>query len=103
MRWRIRTQFLLPVVVLLAGVAGISVTTAVAAANQARRQIEIRLRTVARFLDEADYFPLNEPVLRWLRPLSGAEFLLEMRSGESLTSLETDGSRVRQERGQGSK
>jgi signal transduction histidine kinase len=88
MRWRIRTQLLLPVVLLLAGVAGISLTTAIASAQQARRQIEARLRTVARFLDEEESFPLNESVLRKLRPLSGAEYLLKMRSGDTLTSLE---------------
>ena len=54
MRWRIRSQLLLPVVLLLAGVAGISLTTAIAAARQARQQIEARLRTVARFLDEEE-------------------------------------------------
>ncbi len=89
MRWRIRTQLLLPVVLLLAGVAGISLTTAVAATGQARRQIESRLRSVARFLDEEDTFPLNEAVLRKLRPLSGAEYLLKMRSGDILTSLDS--------------
>jgi signal transduction histidine kinase len=100
MRWRIRTQLLLPVVLLLAGVAGISFTTAVAATEQARRQIESRLRTVARFLDEEDTFPLNEAVLRKLRPLSGAEYLLKMSSGGVLTSLESDGSRVHQNAGE---
>jgi signal transduction histidine kinase len=90
MRWRIRTQLLLPVVLLLAGVAGISLTTAIAAARQARQQIETRLRTVARFLDEEESFPLNEAVLTKLRPLSGAEYLMKMRSGGILTSLETD-------------
>jgi signal transduction histidine kinase len=89
MRLRIRTQLLLPVVLLLAGIAGISLTTAIAAARQARQQIEARLRTVARFLDEEESFPLNETVLQKLRPLSGAEYLLAMRSGDVLTSLET--------------
>jgi signal transduction histidine kinase len=88
MRWRIRTQLLLPVVLLLAGVASISLTTATAATRQARRQIESRLRTVARFLDEEESFPLNEGVLRKLRPLSGAEYLLIMGNGDILTSLE---------------
>jgi signal transduction histidine kinase len=88
MRWRIRTQLLLPVVLLLAGVAGICITTATAATRQARAQIETRLRTVARFLDEEEAFPLNEGVLRKLRPLSGAEYLLAPRSGAVVTSLE---------------
>jgi signal transduction histidine kinase len=89
MRWRIRTQLLLPVVLLLAGVAGICLTTAIAAARQARQQIEARLRTVARFLDEEESFPLNEVVLRKLRPLSGAEYLLKMHNGDTFMSLET--------------
>jgi signal transduction histidine kinase len=87
MRLSIRTWLLLPVVLLLAGVAGISVATAAAAARQARRQIETRLRTVARFLDE-EKFPLHEHVLQMLQPLSGAEYLLVTRSGRVRTSLE---------------
>src|SRR5580693_4141852 len=90
MRWRIRTQLLLPVVVLLAGVAGISITTAAAATRQARRQIESRLRNVARFLVEEAPFQLNESILRKLRPLSGADFLLEPPSGALRTSLEIE-------------
>src|SRR4051794_1139554 len=90
MRWRIRTQLLLPVVVLLVGVAGISITTAAAATRQARQQIETRLRMVARFLDEEAPFQLNESILRKLRPLSGADFLLESRSGVLRTSLDME-------------
>jgi signal transduction histidine kinase len=90
MRWRIRTQLLLPVVLLLAGVAGICLSTALAAAAQARQQIETRLRTVARFLVEERQFPLTEGVLRNLRPLSGAEYLLVTAAGARHTSLETD-------------
>jgi signal transduction histidine kinase len=88
MRWPIRTQLLLPVVLLLAGVAGICITTAMAATRQARQQIETRLRTVGRFLDEEEPFPLIEAVLRKLRPLSGAEYLLALSSGRVVASLE---------------
>jgi signal transduction histidine kinase len=86
MRWRIRTQLLLPVVLLLCGVAGISVTTALAATGQARRQIESQLRQGARFLDE-DRVPLTENVLQMLPPLSGAEYVLQSPLGSVLSSL----------------
>src|SRR5262245_39548515 len=90
MRWRLRTQLLLPVGLLLLGVAGISVSTAVAAAAQARQQIETRLHDVARFLVEESRFQLNPVVLRWLVSLSGAEYLLITPAGVRLTSLESD-------------
>ncbi|MGL4552414.1 MAG: HAMP domain-containing protein, partial [Gemmataceae bacterium] len=73
---RIRTQLLLPVLLLLAGIAAISAGTAASAARLATRQIEARLRSVARFVAEDAWFPLRESVLRRLGPLSGAEYLL---------------------------
>jgi signal transduction histidine kinase len=90
MRWRIRTQLLLPVIVLLIGVAGISLGTALAAAGQAREQIEARLRGAARFLVEDFQVPLTQNVLRQLRPLSGADYLLVTAAGARRSSLETD-------------
>jgi signal transduction histidine kinase len=90
MRWPLRTQLLTPVVLLLAGVAGISFTTAYSAARQAREQIETRLRDVARFLVEESLFPLNLGVLRNLRTLSGAEFLLVTAGGQRRASLGDD-------------
>jgi signal transduction histidine kinase len=90
MRWRIRTQLLLPVLLLLVGIVAISLTTALAAADQARRQIESRLRDAARFLVEESQFPLTGDVLRQLRQLSGAEFLLVPTTGPRRTSLDTD-------------
>jgi signal transduction histidine kinase len=91
MRWPLRSQLLAPVVLLLAGVAGISFTTAYAAARQAREQIEARLRDVARFLVEESRFPLNLVVLRQIRTLSGADFLLVTRGGQRWTSLDDAG------------
>lgn len=90
MRWRIRDQLLAPVVLLLGGIVAISGATAVTAAGQARRQIETRLRDVARFLVEESRFPLTGDVLRQLRTLSGAEYLLVPREGPPLTSLSHD-------------
>jgi signal transduction histidine kinase len=88
MRWTVRSQLLLPLLLLLLGVVGISVTTAIASARQARRQIEARLRNVARFLSEERRFNLNTHILRQLRPLSGADFVLVPREGPPLTSLD---------------
>jgi signal transduction histidine kinase len=89
MRWRIRTQLLLPVVLLLAAVALIVPWTAWSAAAQARQQIEERQRSVARFLDET-HFPLTAVVLGWMEQLSGAEYLLESPTGQRKTSLDLD-------------
>ena len=44
MRWRIRSQLLLPLLLLLLGVAGVTVWTALASARLTRRQIEDRMR-----------------------------------------------------------
>lgn len=90
MRWRLRTQLVLPVLLLLVGIAGISVTTAFVAARQARQQIESRLRGAARLLTEESRFPLTIEVLRQLRSLSGAEFLLIPSAGQRRTSLQVD-------------
>jgi signal transduction histidine kinase len=74
MRWRIRTQILVPLLILLLGVAGITTWTALSSANQARQQIETRVRNVARTLGESR-FPLNDRILEQMKGLSGAEFL----------------------------
>ncbi|MFO0926301.1 MAG: HAMP domain-containing protein [Gemmataceae bacterium] len=81
---------LLPVVLLLCGIVAISAATAVTAAGQARRQIDDRLRDVARFLVEESRFPLTADVLRCLRTLSGGEYLLIPHDGPRLTSLPAD-------------
>lgn len=92
MGWRagIQAQLLLPVVLLLLGVAAISVTTALAAAAEARAQMETRLRNVARFLAEDFQVPLAPNVLRQLGPLSGAEYLLVTPDGQRRSSLASD-------------
>src|SRR5207248_3334119 len=86
MRWRIRSQLLLPPVLLLVGVAGISVWTAAESARQARRQLETRLRDVARFLSEGLNFPLTPDVLRHMKALSGADYLRVPRDGSGPVS-----------------
>jgi signal transduction histidine kinase len=90
MRWRIRTQLLTPVVLLLAGVALISFWTAWAAAGEARRQIEQRQRDVAGFFVRDVSYRLTRSILLQIKKLSGADYLLEPAEGPRQTSLDLD-------------
>ncbi len=87
MRWRIRWQLLLPPLLLVAGVVVVSVWLAVLSADQARRQVEERVRSVARNLGEEASYPLSENVLRQMKRLSGADFLLVPRDGSSVCTI----------------
>ena len=80
MRWSIRYQLLVPLLVLLVGVVGICSWTAAASADRAWQQIETQVRNVARTFCEF-HFPLNENVLDQVRGLSGAEYLLVTADG----------------------
>jgi signal transduction histidine kinase len=75
MRWSIRYQLLVPLLTLLAGIAGISTWTAVSSAQRARQQIESQVRNVVRTLSEAK-LPVAPNWLSEMRGLSGAEYLL---------------------------
>lgn len=93
MRWRIRSQLLLPLLMLLLGVVGVSVWMAFAAANQARRQLETRVRDVAQLLSEGQ-FPLTQKILLWVKQLSGADFLLVKQDGKRIRTLEHEPERL---------
>jgi signal transduction histidine kinase len=84
MRFRIRDQLLVPLLLLLLGVAGISTWTGWASVERARQQIETQVRNVARTLEEAS-FPLNARVLGHMKGLSGADFLLVAPEGRTST------------------
>lgn len=88
MRWRIRYQLLAPLLILLFGVVGVSIWTAVAAAHSAWQQVESRFRSVAQTLSEAT-FPLQEPILRQMKGLSGADFLLVSPTGKRIATFPT--------------
>jgi signal transduction histidine kinase len=75
MRWSIRYQLLVPLLLLLAGIAGISTWTAVASAQRARNQIENQFHNVVRTLNEAN-LPVAPNWLAEMHGLSGAEYLL---------------------------
>jgi signal transduction histidine kinase len=89
MRWRIRSQLLLPLLLLLVAVVGLCVWMAAAAARRAREQIEARVRTVAHSLAGGSY-PLNPWVLPQVKELSGAEILLAQQGGTRVGTLEAE-------------
>ncbi|HTU16563.1 MAG TPA: HAMP domain-containing sensor histidine kinase [Gemmataceae bacterium] len=97
MRWRIRSQLLLPLLLLLLGVLGLSVWMAFAAANHARQQIETRVRDVAHLLSEGK-FPLaplsRNHILLWVKQLSGADYLLVQQNGKRISTLEVEPERL---------
>lgn len=102
MRWRIRSQLLLPLLLLLLGVLGLSVWMAFAAAQHARRQIETRVRDVAKIVGEGT-FPLapleRNHVLLWIKQLSGADYLLVKQDGKRVSTLEMEPERLPEEVG----
>jgi signal transduction histidine kinase len=91
MRWPIRFQLLVPLLVLILGVLGASLWTAYTSANQAWGRIENRVRATARSLEESGY-PLDAPrVLEDIKRYSGADFEFVRKSGPPLNTLGVDG------------
>jgi signal transduction histidine kinase len=89
MRWSIRYQLLIPLLILLLGVVGISTWTAVASANRARGQIETQVRGIVRTVHQAT-FPHDKTILKLMRGLSGAEFLLDDPQLGIITTFDID-------------
>jgi signal transduction histidine kinase len=89
MYWSIRYQLLVPLLLLLVGVVGMSAWTAVASAHRAWQQIETQVRNVAATLSTSHY-PLTANVLEQARGLSGAEYLLIDDTGRSTTTLSNE-------------
>jgi signal transduction histidine kinase len=77
MRWSIRYQLLIPLLILLLGVVGISTWTAVGSANRAQEQIETQVRGIARTVNQAPFPHDNQAILKLMRGLSGAEYLVD--------------------------
>lgn len=84
MRWSIRYQLLVPLLVLLLGLAGVSTWTGMASAHRAWQQLETQMRNVARTLSEAS-FPLNQWTLEHMKGLSGAEYVLLTGTSRTVT------------------
>src|SRR5439155_884108 len=83
MRWSIRFQLLVPLLTLLVGVVGMSVWTALASADGARRQIEKQMHDIARTVAAIKILP-NQYTLPLMKGLSGAELLPCDTHGEPL-------------------
>lgn len=94
MRISIRSQLLLPLLALMLGLVGVSTWSAYSSGQRARRQIETQIDNIAATVS-ARYVPIDNQILRLLKGLSGAEFLLcdhERKpardpQGEMLTTL----------------
>jgi signal transduction histidine kinase len=86
MRWSIRTQFVVPLLLLLAGLVGISTWTAEEAAKRARERIAAQVGGIVRTLSDAR-FPLNQHVLDQMKGLSGADYLLIEPSGQRVATF----------------
>lgn len=86
MRWSLRYQWLLPLALLLLGVAGVATWTALGSAHRAWRQTEARMRETARILSSS-HFPLTASVLEQARGLSGAEMIFEAPDGRRIATL----------------
>ena len=81
MRWPVRNQILMPMVVLmLASLAGVSGFSAILSARRAKAQIERQLQQVVTTLSEAT-FSLSDAMLQPMAGLSGAEFIVTSSDG----------------------
>src|SRR5262245_141727 len=82
MRWGLRFQLLVPPILLLLAVAGITTWTALASAQRVRRQLDARVRQVVEALNLSE-LPRNPTGYTLLKLLSGAE-LLELGAGRKI-------------------
>jgi HAMP domain-containing protein len=86
MRWPIRYQILIPFAgAMLIVVAAVSLLDAHLAARRSDDLVSGRLRDTARTLLDSN-FPLTDSVLRQMRGLSGAEYVLTDGAGRSLAA-----------------
>jgi signal transduction histidine kinase len=86
MRQPLRFQIMMPMLALmLSAIAGVSALNAYLAAGQAQRRIEQQLDEIVTTLDQSS-FPLTDAVMRQMRGLSGAEFVLVDDGGAVVAS-----------------
>src|SRR3954452_20622341 len=88
MRWPLRFQIMLPMAAIMLGtIVTVSVLTAYLAAARSKTQIDTQLRDVAHTLATSS-FPLTDSVLRQMRGLTGAEYVLMDDRGSVLASTQ---------------
>ena len=86
MRWPLRYQILVPfAAVMVLAIAGASIASAVLAARRSEAQLAAQLNGLSATLREAT-FPLSDNVLRQMRGLSGAEFIVTAADGRTLAA-----------------
>ncbi|HEY2250258.1 MAG TPA: HAMP domain-containing protein, partial [Planctomycetaceae bacterium] len=86
MRWPIRNQIMLPLLaVAIVSLSTVGVVNAVLTERRTREHVEQQLRQVIGVLTTST-FPLTNAVLRQMRDLSSAEFVLVDPSGRTLAS-----------------
>lgn len=88
MRWRIRYQLLVPLLVLGLGVAGVGWWQAHTASANVRAAIETRIRNVALTMKDGIRYLLAEKILPQMKYLSGADYLLVSRHKPWPTTLQ---------------
>lgn len=86
MRWNLRFQVLVPLLLLLAGVVAMSAWTAIASANYAWEEVNAQVRSTVRTIEGAS-FPLTNRVFQLLKGFSGADFLLVESDGRVFGTL----------------
>src|SRR5690349_18135093 len=87
MRWRIRYQLLVPPLLLLVGVVGVSAWVADAAAERARQRIERRVREIAHNFETTPPPVDADKVLGWIKLYSGADFVVVRERGKPLSTF----------------
>jgi len=87
MRLSLRYRVLIPLGLLLLADATATAWAARVSARDAEERIRIQLARVAHTLTEPPTFPLTPRVLEQMKGLSGAEFVLEKRTGETISTF----------------
>jgi signal transduction histidine kinase len=89
MRWSIRYQLLVPLLILLLGVVGMSTWATLASAARARHQIETQMHVMVQTLGQSTFWPLAPKILHLMKQFSGAHYLVVDQAGGRQTTLET--------------
>jgi len=88
MRLSLRYRLLIPLGLLLLADAAATAWAARESAREAQERIRTQLARVTHTLTEPPTFPLTPRVLEQMRGFSGAEFVLEKRNGESISTFQ---------------
>lgn len=88
MRWSIRVQFVLPLIVVLAVLIAFGIASLYQAHQQVESQTIQQLDTVQKLL-KSGRFPLTKPVLEQMKQLSGMDFLVLLPNSKPWNELST--------------